>query len=102
MVTLLFARYRPKRTSCDRCPPPSRRRHTLECNTNAPSSAAPLYRGVGPRNDLTTYLRTSRHSGLPKVPQTESHCSRGREASERILSHSVSPRCVHALARKRG
>src|SRR5262249_32949566 len=66
-------------------------------------SIAPFCRGEDLQTDPTIPLRaTSRHSGLTKVPITESHGRARLESPKYILSHSAAPRCVHALARKRG
>src|SRR5262245_14268455 len=66
-------------------------------------SIAPFCRGEDLQTDPTIPLRaTSRHSGLTKVPITESHGRARLESPKYILSHSAAPRCVHALALPRG
>jgi hypothetical protein len=102
-VTLRLARKRPKRTSCERCPPSWRRQAFLRA-TMRPNSAARLFPGGDPRTGPTTNLPrpASRHSGKTKVPNTESHNPILTESTSCVMSHFVAPRCVHALARRRG
>src|SRR5262249_24069953 len=66
-------------------------------------SIAPFCRDDGPQTDPTIRLpATWRHSGLTKVSITESHGEARKESLKFIPSHSAAPRCVHAVARKRG
>jgi hypothetical protein len=98
IVTLGFAKNRPKPTCCDRRPRASRRRHVLARTTMRRSSVAPFYRGADLQNGPSTGLAsTSRHSGLSKVSHPES-CDSGRPQSLKCApSHSAAPRCVHPL-----